>query len=1078
VTNRFGFDILNPHTGVKNRPATLWLWLLLTSLAPARADSTADHRTTRTPQYQVTYWTSEHGLPQNTITCLLQTRDGYLWIGTRYGLARYDGVRVTGFVNELCHLSTDALDVRGLAQDTEGRLWLHSLKALVCYHQGRFSRLTLPDAPIAGRIQGICASREGGLWVAKPGGLVHFSARRIVRSLSLTNGLGGTAGPPTGEIERLFEDSRGRVWFLAASGTRKLWHCFDPRTGAVAPLTDPVGPAARDAGTLIEDRAGRWWMGVPGELLCWENGRLSRFAASNAWGPHEVYDLTEDTAGNIWAASKGPVQLHRFAAGQFTSYGRESGLINPDDIRSLRPDREGNLWVGTGSGGLHRFQPRKLVSLLAGSYSTEDEVYGVAPGQNGRVWLSTTYGLVQFQEGRFIVYTNTKTIGDGLKARLRPVFEDRTGQVWFGLDGNGLHTLRGGRMMAADGPDLSGPSKRWLNSIFEDRAGTLWVATQRGLLERRQGQFRLWTTEDGLSANQVFGLTEGPDGTLWVGTEHAGINRFKDGRFRAYSTNDGLLHQNAWPLRAEPDGSVWVGTPVGLNRIQGEEVRAVTMRQGLFDNLAYCLLEDRRGNYWTFGNRGIWRMKKADLGAAADGRASSVLCVAYGEAEGMASSEGNGDQYPNAAVLPNGELWFPTTCGVVILDPERLPDNLVRPSVVIEEVRVDEETVFKDGGFAEAGNVSRAPAGRAPPGDPQPGHESWPPLHLSAGRARVLEIRYTANTLIDSEKARFRFRLEGYDQGWREADTRRVAFYTNLRPGRYRFLVMACNHHGIWSKEPARFEFSLAPRFYQTWSFRGLCGLAGLAALWGWQSRRHEAWQRIQNLAQQQALHEERSRIAKDLHDELGANLTGVALQVEVARRRLDRPAVLEEDLQNVAQSIRSLVDRMREVVWAVNPQCDTLESFCTYLAQYAENFLATAGLRCRLDLPEQVPAETLSAETRHHLILVIKEALNNAAKHACASEVRLGLSCGAERLVLTIEDNGRGFPTPTLPDPDDQRGRLSTGKGAGPAESGSGRGLGNMQRRIQSLGGQLELASRPGAGARITLQVPLARKA
>ncbi len=1040
-------------------------------------------RTTKTDQYRVTYWTSEQGLPQNTVSALLQTRDGYLWAGTRYGPGRFDGMRFTTFVNELSELDPETLNVRGLVEDTRGPLWLYSWERLLCFRRGQLSAASLDAAPFPGRIQHVCAARDGGLWIAKVHGLFHFSDGEIDRAFSAKDIAGLFCGDAA-EIERLFLDAQARLWIKVScnAGKAMVWFRLNTQTGGVEALADMVGVTTEDVGAVMEDRTGRLWVGRPGELLCWD-GHWSRFNAKEVWGAELVEALAEDTQGNVWVVSRGPRQLHRFAARQFTSFGRAEGITGSDDLRCILPDREGNIWVGSGAGGLCRLSPRPLVSLLTGSYSAMDEVYSVAPGRNGRVWLATTYGLVEFLDGQFIVHTNASGLGEsGNIMRVRPVFEDRSGEVWCGLDHQGLRTLRDGMISPVEGAEDLGTGRRRVKAFLEDRAGSLWIATAQGLWQHQQGHFRQWTTNDGLADNEFLGLVEGLDDSLWIGSERGGIHQLREGRLRHYSTREGLLHNNAWPLRAEPDGTVWVGTPNGLNRIRGEQVRSVTTRDGLYDNLAYALLEDRRSNYWTFGNRGIWHVKKAGLNAVADGRAKRVVCVSYGEADGMASSEGNGDEQPNAVALPSGELWFPTTRGVVIVDPDKLRDNETPPGVVIEEVRVDEEAVFKDGGFAKS-EIQRPKAEGTPNPEARGEQDSMTgggkeqiPLRLAPGRARVLEIRYTANTFIDPEKARFRFRLEGHDEDWREADTRRQAFYTNLRPGDYRFRVEACNHHGYWSTLPAEFVFSLAPHFYQTWSFFALCVLAAAGTGLAWHSHRMRSRQRLHEFRQHQALSEERSRIAKDLHDDLGANLTGIGMQIEVARQQLSQQEAAQQGLEDIAGAVRGLAGQMREVVWSLSPQCDTLESFCTYACDYVDNFLRTAGLRCRLDIPERLPDRTLSAETRHHLLLVVKEALNNVARHAAASEVHLRLRTSENSLLLTIADNGRGFHSKpvSLPGRDCDVPEVRDHSAAGNLHSG--RGLENMHRRVASLGGSFTLQSEPGLGTHLTIHVPLRR--
>lgn len=1012
--------------------------------------------------YRITCWTSDQGLPQNTVNALCQTHDGYLWIGTRYGLARYDGARFVDYSAALSQSDEDDLDVRALVEDDRGRLWLSTGTGLVCYHEGRFTRPAAGEPLLTGAVETICDRRAGGLWVARHDALFEYHEGKVGRCFRFGADI---LSPPIEEhpVDRVIEDDQGFVWFRIGSLRSGHWFRLDPATGAVRSLDSLFGTPMEAMEALRPDRHDRLWMATQGALMCWEGGRPTRYAASGDWDPGQhTKDMVVDARGIVWVTTWGAVQLHRLVNGQFASYGLAQGLFGTDDVRTVLADREGNVWVGTGSHGLYRLHPWQLVSMLTGSESTLDEVYSVAPGKEGRVWLATTYGVVQYQAGQFTVHTNREVhspYSQGVVKRVRPVIETRSGEVLFGLDFEGLCRLHGNAfdpvpvVETEDGK----PTRKVVRSLCEDAGGTLWIASYRGLVQKRGAECRQWTTSDGLSDTNTSGLVAAGDGTLWVGTRNGGVNRFKDGHFRVYSTNEGLLSAHAWPLRWEPDGSMWVGTPVGLNRIRGSEVRAVTRRQGLFDNLAYCLIEDRRSNYWSFCNRGIWRVDKADLHAAAEGRIERVYCVKYGQADGMTIAEGNGDDQPNAALLPNGELWFPTTRGVVIVDLDRLRGQSVPPPVVIEEVRVDEETVYRDGGYLTTGKIRKA---------------ADKPLALPPGRARVLEVRYTATTFSDAEETRFRYRLAGAEDRWREVDTRRMAIYTNLRPGRYRFLVEACNRHGEWSAKTAEFAFSLQPRFTETWPFYGLCGLALAGVAAGW----HRNRLRLQRLEQQHALEDERRRIAKDLHDDLGASLTGIALQMEVARQTPACPPLVQETLESLAASVRTTVDRMREVIWTINPRCDRLESVCAYLCQHAEHYLGAADLRCRLDTPDTMPAVIVSAETRHHLLLVMKEALNNIVKHAQATEVNISLQAIDGGLALCISDDGRGFVPPSPIPRRDAPGAPSTDRLQALAGT-PGHGLTNMRWRIHALGGRFELDTAPGKGTRITVHVPLARR-
>jgi ligand-binding sensor domain-containing protein len=467
--------------------------------------------------------------------------------------------------------------------------------------------------------------------------------------------------------------------------------------------------------------------------------------------------------------------------------------------------------------------------------------------------------LLRWQDGALLRFTNSAPweavpAKAGFDLNAHPLLEDSTGQLWFGARDRGLFTLASNQVVHVRAAD-DGRTNWTVHVLHEDRAGRLWIGSDVGLLEKQAEHFLRYTTRDGLLDNDILGIRDAPDGSLWVGTAK-GLDCFRDGRFHALTARDGLLSDQANPLLVEEDGTVWVGTPLGLNRIRGGEIRAVTERQGLLDNALFCLLDDRAGHYWASSVRGIFRMRKADLHALADGRQGRLYCVSYGEADGAASAEGVGGYQPSACRTPDGRIWFPTTRGVVVLDPAALVEREVPPPVVIEEVLANDQLVFADRGPTALGAQMR---------------ETASGIRVPAGRADVLEIRYTANSFVAPEKVQFRYRLEGADAQWRSAGTRRVAFYTNLRPQAYRFRVEASNREGTWSEHPAVFAFSIAPHFWETWLFYASCVVVVLVAGGVMQAYRLRWQGRLLKVEHQQALADERTRIARDLHDDLGA---------------------------------------------------------------------------------------------------------------------------------------------------------------------------------------------------------------
>jgi signal transduction histidine kinase len=389
-------------------------------------------------------------------------------------------------------------------------------------------------------------------------------------------------------------------------------------------------------------------------------------------------------------------------------------------------------------------------------------------------------------------------------------------------------------------------------------------------------------------------------------------------------------------------------------------------------------------------------------------------------------------------------LLFATLKGVVVVDPGTVAPRRMPPPVVVESVAVDGE---------------RQPLAETP--------SSWRPdvlrpiLKIRPG-GRQIEFRFAGVSLVSPDRVRFRHRLIGWDPDWVEAGSQRLARYNFLRPGDYTFEVSACDSDGVWTVPPASIAMRLAPHFYQTWWFLTSAALLGAAAvagaLRGWHVRRMR--QQLERLERQQAIEGDRTRIAKDIHDDLGAGLTHIALLSEMARPTASPE--MQSQLAQITEVARELTSNMDEIVWAVNPENDTLDGLATYVSKFAQDYLTAAGIRCRLDLPAQLPAVNLPAEVRHNLFLAVKETLNNVVKHAHATEVRVRLELFARAFKLVIEDDGRGLGGGAATEAA-SRGRVS-----------SGHGLPNLQKRLESAGGQCVLDSQPGHGTRVEMTVPL----
>jgi len=512
---------------------------------------------------------------------------------------------------------------------------------------------------------------------------------------------------------------------------------------------------------------------------------------------------------------------------------------------------------------------------------------------------------------------------------------------------------------------------------------------------------------------------------------------------KQFTTSEGLSSDDVQSLRAEPDGTLWIGTAGGgLNRLRRDKFTAITTGQGLEDNVIGHIEDDGRGFFWLSSHNGIMRVSKSELKACADARTNRVNCLNYGKGEGLPSLECSGGLQPAGCNTGNGELCFPTLKGAVTIDTSESARkrNERPPPIVIEEMLVG-------GQQAARNSIEKNKTLRIPP-----------------GRQRF-EFRYTALSFTVPEKVRFKYWLEGLETDWTDFGSKRALNYPYIPPGDYKFHVTACNNDGVWNAQGATLAFTVLPQYWQTWWFQSSAGLAAAGLVAGSVSlgMRRRLHRKLERIERQRALERERARIARDIHDELGASLTRISMLSQSVRVELDHSAAAV-DVDRIYDTAREVTRAMDEIVWAVNPQHDTLDSLATYLGKFAQDFLAAAQIRCRLEMPIQLPAWPLTAETRHNIFLAFKEGLNNAVKHAKPTDVRTVVQIAKDKFSLRIEDQGCGFTNNgSAADSSAEATRFSHGNG-----------LRNMRQRLEEIGGECEIQSAPGKGTIVTFAVPV----
>ena len=1053
--------------GMAPRLRALALGLLPALLAapPAEALDPAKAIT----QYRHEVWRTGEGLPQSSAEALVQTRDGYLWIGTQEGLARFDGARFVVFdkanTPELRHNR-----ILALLEDQRGRLWLGTEGGgLTVLQEGRFRTFGRADGLGSEIVRALAEDADGTLWVGTDAGLQSRDERSF-------QGWGASEGLPAGPVRAVAVDPSGTLWAGTAEG---LFRRSGPRFLPAGPRGAVVSLHAAADGALLA--------GTPHGLRVWRDGRVESFGLSEGLPGEVVNGALRDRRGTLWIATSGG--LARWSGGRLSTFTPEKGLSN-GNVLALLEDREGTLWVGTQDGGLNKLSDASFTPWGVPEGLSGDVAWALFVDRDGAVWSGTDSAGVNVRRGERVTTIGT---ADGLAAPgVQAIWQHPDGSVWLGTRGGGVSVVRGGKVVRtirkADG--LASDS---ICAIRGTRDGSVFFGGRGGGLTRLSpdGSFTRWAEADGLLNGTVHALHEDGAGHLWIGTNGAGLFRFDGGRFTQFGRAQGLSIEIVNTIHEEPDGTLWVGTyGGGLNRFRDGLFSAATTREGLFDDAVFAILPDGQGNLWISCNRGVYAVSLRELDALARGDARRVNCRPFGAEDGMRNRECNGANQPAGARGPDGRLHFPTIEGVVTVDPAGLCRNPVPPPVLVEDVRIDDE--------------------------PKPARAF---LDLPPGAERF-EFHYTALSLRVPSRVRFRVRLEGVDREWVDVGTRRTVWYTNLSPGSYTFRVAGANESGVWNEGETSFSFRLRPRLDQMPFFWLLAGTLALAVAYtGYRFRvvRLEVREReLLEIVEERtrSLREEKERTERALAEaerereraeeawraaeeanrtkshflastshELRTPLNAILgyseiLSEEIAERGLEG---LGPDVSKIHAAGRHLLGLINDILDLSRLEAGRLELFPEEfeLALLVQDVVGTMGPlaernRNRLVVEWTGEAGRLHADpTRVRQILL--NLLGNAIKFTHDGEVRFRIrrdgAGEGERVVFSVTDSGIGMTG-------EQISRLFRAfEQADPQVTrrfgGTGLGLVITRRLARMMGGDVAVESRAGEGSTFTVDLP-----
>jgi signal transduction histidine kinase/ligand-binding sensor domain-containing protein len=957
-------------------------------------------------------WQTKDGLPQNTVNAIVQTRDGYLWVGTAGGLARFDGTRFRAFGLQS---GLRSVSISTVIEDQEGVLWVGTRGGgLSRWDDGRFKTYSTEDG-LPATVEALAGDKDGNLWIGTQHGLMRYSNGSFTK---------GGEGLPEKHIHALLVDSKGVLWVsVLVDGI------FARSNERFVPVEKtPSSPSG--VYSLFEARDGSVWAGG-GNGLLWQyrDGAWMRYERTNGL-PMSSFDcMAQGAQTPLWIGARNG-DLYSFSEGSFhkVALGRD---LSGGSIRAMGMDREGTLWVGTAGGGLSRLSRRSLRTWGEADGLQHRVVTSVAEDPTGCLWVATQDGgIYRFQEGRFTMLKDPAVSGFYPYAYTALTTHD--GSVWVAGEGF-LYRFRAEQPTQAylDAP-VRGEAIR---AMCED-GESLWLGTYYSTLLKFDGTaIKLVATNGSFGGGITSLVREAPD-TLWIGTAN-GLYHWDHGNVRAWTTGDGLLSPAIQALHRDSDGTLWIGTlGGGLARLMDGRLVNVTTGQGLADDVIHQIVDDEFGHLWLGCNRGIMRLERREIDDFASGKSSFVHAALFGQSDGMLNEQCTGAHSPTALRTKQGRLLFPTSGGLVEIDRGTALDSRgTMPQPTIEEIKVDGQPM------SVASQIVMVPG---------------------SGR---LEISYDAPSLGSGTSVHFRFRLEPLDKDWVDAGTRRSAFYPSLRPGRYVFRVGASNSQGDWNTNGAMLGVTLQPYYWQTWWFQSLAGLAICGTAFAWYFRRMAGLEKkraAQEAFTRQLLHsqeDERKRVASELHDGLGQDLLLIKNRLNLLTAGSSHTPEVARQLKEISTSTTRAIADVRAISHALRPSALEQVGFTKAIEWMVEQIGEASAIKFSTELDDI--NGLLGPDQEINLYRIVQEGLNNVIKHSQASQVILEIKREPASISVSLFDNGRGF------DPE-----LTGHNGVARPSFG----LTGIRERAKVLGGFIILQSAPGTGTRLTLNVPLGK--
>ncbi|HRI20233.1 MAG TPA: two-component regulator propeller domain-containing protein [Panacibacter sp.] len=940
--------------------------------------------------------------------CSLEDKAGNLWFAG-YQVTKYDGKSLTTFGDKE---GFSEESVNSMAEDNSGNIWFGTNgEGAIKYDGKEFTHFSTMQGLVDSFVQSITMDRTGNLWFGTAFGISKYDGK------SFTNFK--IKGHEELSITCSWEDREGNIWFGSAThGALK----YDGKSFSA--YTRAAGLASDDVRNILQDKAGNiWFTSNTDGITKFDGENFIHFSDKEGLPSNSVAGIAEDRYGNLWFGTS-TSGLCKYNGRQFTHFSEKEGLKIGEGVYNVFEDKAGNLWFGTGGSGVFKYDGKTL-SNFALQEGLAINVISAAQDRSGNIWFGTTRGFVKFDGKKFRHYTDTDGLFNGF---VFGMLEDKRGNMWFGTAGGGVSKFDGKYFTKYNYPD-QGIADNFIRCILEDKAGNIWFGTNWGVSHYDGKIFTNFSKDEGFIDNAVMSMCEDWSGNIWFATR-GGVSMYDGKYFLNFTEKEGLPSNYTESILADRSGNIWIGSRLGLSEltkdkltIYAQKVKTNSLDEGdvFFKNYGYfdgflgmgvisnSLFEDRNGNIWVGANDRLTAWHPDPLGDIPDTNAINT-------------------QVTGIRLFNEDIPWV----------------TLLQPGSKAKDTSFQLGNSIKISKFA-FDSLSRW---------------YYLPDHLSlAYNNNFLTFNFIGITLNQPLNVKYKYKLEGIDESWSALTSSTEAPYGNLPAGNYTFKVKAMNSEGYWGKEFS-YGFEIRPPWWETWWAYTLYALAFITALWAFIRWRLNALRKgkiflEEKIKMQQSLMNERLRISRELHDEVGATLSGIAMYSHLTKEQIKNTntAEVERSLNIMQQSAGEMVNKLNDIVWLVNPDQDSLQKLIQRLEEYAIDMAAIKSMQVKINVPVNLHEQSLPVESRRNVYLFCKEAINNAVKYSNGTLLELNINQTGDKLEFSVSDNGKGFDAVMVR---------------------RGNGLENMQKRADEIGAQLTVQSKQHEGALVSMQIKI----